>query len=231
MDLSNSELKLYTFFRSTSSARVRIAAHLKGIHLDYVYVNLRKAEQFEDKFGLENPNHTVPVLAIAQTDSSGEPILIRQSIAILEFFEEAFPKRTPLLPPPDDLLGRARVREAVNLIACDVQPPTNQRILKRIKQFGPPANMEEWAKEIMTAGLVAFERLIESGAGRYCYGDKITLADVVLVPAVENATRYGFELESCPTIKKVFDNASENPAFRAGNWRRQGDTPLDERED
>ena len=228
MDLSNSELQLHTFFRSTSSARVRIAANLKKIPLKYVYVNLRQAEQNSEDFATISPNRTVPVLTVSTSDAPST-ILIRQSIAILDFFEEAFPSSQKLLPPPSDVIGRAKVRELVQIIACDVQPPTNQRILKRIKQYDTPPTMEDWAREIMGAGLAAFDKLAESCAGQYCYGDEITLADVVLVLAVENATRYGVNIATLPTIAKVYEKLSRQEAFQAGNWRNQGDTPEEER--
>jgi maleylacetoacetate isomerase len=230
--MENSDFLLYSFFRSTSTARIRIAAHLKGIELSYKYVNLRAAEQFTEEFGKLNPNRTVPILIINPHSSlkSSHQLAIRQSVAILEFFEEAFPEKRPLLPALYDISGRARVRELVNLITCDVQPSTNQRILKRVKQdSGSEVQMHRWAKTIMWDGLRAFEQLIQTSAGKFCYGDQITMADVVLAPAVENATRYGVDIDALPTVKRVFDTLSRLDEFKAGNWINQGDTPVTER--
>jgi len=141
----------------------------------------------------------------------------------MEFFEEYFQDTVPLLPPLADVIGRAHVRELVNLVVCDIQPPTNQRILKRIQQSG--GNMEQWAGKIMGEGLEAFEKLARPSAGVYSYGNQLTLADVVLAPAVENAVRYGVDLETLPTVKRVFERIRELEEFKAADWRHQGDTP------
>ncbi|KAK5290572.1 hypothetical protein LTR99_011059 [Exophiala xenobiotica] len=228
MDPASCEIKLHSFFRSTSTARVRIAAHLKNIPLEYVYVNVRQDAHLEQAFGELNPNKTVPVLTV-KTKEGHSPIVISQSVAILEFFEEAFVHRRPLLPPQTDLAGRAKVRELVGIVACDIQPPTNRRILQKIKKCGSSPSMEEWAREIMDAGLAAFDKLAKPCAGRYCYGDEITLADVVLVPAIGNAVRYGVDIAAYPTIHRISETLAENEAFKAGGWQNQADTPEEER--
>lgn len=223
MNFEGAELELHSFFRSTSSARVRTAANLKKIPLNFVYVNVRKGEQFTESYRQINPNLTVPTLTVTAKD--GHPptqFSIRQSMAILEFFEEAFPNALPLLPPVADLVGRAHVRDLVSLVVCDIQPPTNQRILKRVTQNG--GNMEEWAKKIMGEGLAAFEELAKPSAGSYSYGDHLTLADVVLAPAVENAVRYGVDLDKVPTVKKVFERIRELDEFKSADWKHQADT-------
>ncbi|KIW62484.1 maleylacetoacetate isomerase [Phialophora macrospora] len=230
MSVDQAELVLYTFFRSTSTARVRTAARLKNIQLHFRYVNVRKDEQFEEEFLSLNPNGTVPVLTVTtrgegqqQRDSS---FSIKQSVAILEFFEEAFPGTRPLLPPMTDLFGRAYVRDLVNLVAGDIQPPTNRRILLRVKEAGLTA--EEWAFKIMFDGLRAFDEMAKPLAGLYSYGNTLTLADVVLAPAVENAVRYGVNLEELPTVKRIFDRISGLGEFQAADWRHQEDTPPEE---
>lgn len=227
MNLDDTQLQLHSFFRSTSSARVRTAANLKGIPLSFVYVNIRKGEQLSDEYASINPNHTVPVLTVtAKHDDGQKTFSITQSIAILEFFEEAFPDRTPLLPPASDYFGRAHVRELVNVIVCDIQPPTNQKILKRVREQHGSA--EDWAKGLMTEGLTAFEVLAKPLAGKFSFGDKLSLADVVLAPAVENAVRYGVDMDKLPTIKRVFERIRDLQEFKAGDWRHQGDTPANE---
>ena len=224
MAFDGADLRLYSFFRSTSSARVRIAANLKKIPLQFVYINLRKGEQFTDSFRAVNPNLTVPVLTVTTKDGDSPlTFSIRQSLAIMEFFEEAFQDTVPLLPPLADVAARAHVRELVNLVVCDIQPPTNQRILKRIQQSG--GNVEQWAGKIMGEGLEAFEELAKPSAGVYSYGNQLTLADVVLAPAVENAVRYGVDLETLPTVKRLFERIRELEEFKAADWRHQGDTP------
>ncbi len=201
---------------------------MKGIPLTYVYVNLREGAQFNDDFDAVNPNRTVPVLKVTSSGTS-ESTTIRQSVAILEYLEEAFPNCLPLLPSVSDLSGRAKIRELVQVICGDVQPPTNQRILKRVKQYSGTEGMESWAKSIMGDGLAAFEKLVEPCVGPYCHHDALSLADVVLVPAVENATRYGVDLAQLPTIARLYQTLSQLEGFKAGNWSRQGDTPEDEK--
>jgi maleylacetoacetate isomerase len=229
MSFDNVELQLYTFFRSTSTARVRTAARLKGIPLSFVIVNVRKNDQFGEEFSRLNPNRTVPVLTVSPKNGGSREDLnfsIKQSVPILEYFEEAFPNTTPLLPPQTDLRGRAHVRDLVNVVACDIQPPTNRRILLSVQDLG--GNLEAWAFKIMGEGLLAFEKMAKPLAGKYSYGDHLTLADVVLAPAVENAVRYGVDLEKLPTVKRVFETIRELDEFKAADWRHQEDTPAEE---
>jgi maleylacetoacetate isomerase len=231
MAFDQADFQLYTFFRSTSTARVRTAARLKKIPLSFIYVNVRKNEQFDRTFMSLNPNGTVPVLTVtpkSRDDNEGfcSSFSIRQSVPILEFFEEAFPDRTLLLPPVTDLAGRAHVRDLVNLVACDIQPPTNRRILLRVQEIG--GSLEAWAFKIMGEGLQAFEDMARPLAGKYSYGDQLTMADVVLAPAVENAVRYGVDLDTLPTVKRVFQAIRQLDEFRAADWRHQEDTPEEE---
>lgn len=212
---------LHSYFRSSCSARVRTAAHLKGIPLTYSYIHLLKNEQTSPEYTAINPCGSVPTLTI--TDKNGKEIVIRQSLAILEFLEEYFPDKTPLLPPTTDVVGRARVRELADIIACDVQPVTNLRILQRIRALGGDGGA--WQKELMTAGLQAYEALSTKYAGKYSVGDQITIADVCLAPAVEGAVRFGVDMSAFPTVNRVYDVIKENEAFIKGDWRHQEDTP------
>ncbi|KAK5203088.1 hypothetical protein LTR47_011092 [Exophiala xenobiotica] len=221
----NTILRIEASLKSWDEA---LPGYLKNIPLEYVYVNVRQDAHLEQAFGELNPNKTVPVLTV-KTKEGHSPIVISQSVAILEFFEEAFVHRRPLLPPQTDLAGRAKVRELVGIVACDIQPPTNRRILQKIKKCGSSPSMEEWAREIMDAGLAAFDKLAKPCAGRYCYGDEITLADVVLVPAIGNAVRYGVDIAAYPTIHRISETLAENEAFKAGGWQNQADTPEEER--
>jgi maleylacetoacetate isomerase len=219
--MSSSALHLHTYFRSSCSARVRTAAHLKGIPLEYTYIHLLKDEQSSPTYKLSNPSASVPTLSL--TDKEGHEITIRQSVAILEFLEDYFPDTPPLLPPSSDPISRARVRELVNIIANDTQPPTNLRILKRVKKLGGDANV--WAKDLMTEGLRAYDKVAEKYAGVYSVGDEITLADVCLAPACEGALRFEVQLEEFPTVWRVYGRICGLEAFRRGDWRHQEDTP------
>jgi maleylacetoacetate isomerase len=216
------QFHLHTYFRSSCSARVRIAAAIKGIPLQYTYVHLLKNEQSAPEYiAQKNPLAAVPTLTY--TSVSGQQAVITQSVAILEFFEECFPNQHPLLPPPSDVLGRAKVRELVNIIACDVQPPTNLRILNRVKALG--GDGPAWANELLFAGLVAFEKLAVSSAGEYSVGNEVTLADVMLSPTVDGALRWGVSLDTLPTVKRIFEKIRDLPEFKKGDWRHQEDTP------
>lgn len=237
-------LHLHSYFRSSCSARVRIALHLKGLsspeNLTYTYIPLLTSAQLSPTYTSLNPSASVPTLTVTpfsnSNSNSNEKIVIRQSVAILEFLEEYFTGDgiVRLLPPPNDPVNRARVRELVNIISCDTQPVTNLRILKRIKTLtreggegGGDQAMKDWAKEFMGKGLEAYDRVAEGYAGRYSVGDEVTLADVCLVPAVEGALRYGVGVEGLGsgTVWRVFGELKGMDAFKKGDWRWQEDTP------
>jgi len=223
------KLLLHSYFRSSCSARVRTAAHLKGIPLEYSYIHLLSNEQSAAEYTTRNPSASVPILSL--TTQTGEQVVIRQSIPILEFLEEYFPDTPHLLPPSSEPIKRAKVRELVNIIANDVQPVTNLRILKRVKKLGGADAPAEWAKHFMGVGLAAYDKVVEGYAGKYSVGDEVTLADVVLAPAVEAALRYGIELEDVPTVKRIYEGVRGLDAFKRGDWRHQGDTPEEFRVD
>ena len=234
-------LHLHTYFRSSCSARVRTALHLKGLsspeNLTYTFIPLLTSAQLSPTYTSLNPSASVPTLTVTPSanSNSDEKIIIRQSVAILEFLEEYFTGDgiMRLLPPPSDPVGRARVRELVNIISCDTQPVTNLRILKKVKTLsdegggGGDQAMKDWAKDFMGKGLEAYDRVAEAYAGRYSVGDEVTLADVCLVPAVEGALRYGVDVEGLGsgTVWRVFGELRGLDAFRRGGWRWQEDTP------
>ena len=217
---------LYSYFRSSCSARIRIAAHLKSIPLEYKYIHLVKNEQHNKDYHTLNPSDSVPTLVVTDHKTGEEITRIRQSVAILEFFEEVENGQgvVPLLPPESDPLGRARVRELVNIVACDIQPVTNLRVLNFIK----PHNIEakEWQQHFMTLGFQAYEDLLKSYAGKYSIGDSVTLADCALAPAVDGALRFGVDVKGrFPSVWRVWEAVAEVEAFRRGRWDRQPDTP------
>ncbi|KAF2164738.1 hypothetical protein M409DRAFT_67832 [Zasmidium cellare ATCC 36951] len=215
------ELVLYTYFRSSCSCRVRTACQLKGTPLSYHYVNLLKGEQQAQPYLDEvNPNGLVPALQVR--NASGKTVAtISQSVAILEFLEEAVPSKRSLLP--SDPFQRARVRELVNIVACDIQPPTNLRILKRVNGLG--VTNQEWFREYMERPLAAYEKILRDTAGKYSVGDEVSLADVCLVPAIENALRWEVDMAKFPKVMNVFETIRNLPEFRAADWRHQEDTP------
>ncbi|RAL01410.1 maleylacetoacetate isomerase MaiA, partial [Aspergillus ibericus CBS 121593] len=227
-------LTLHTYFRSSCSARLRIALNLKSLPYTSIPINLLKDEQHDPLNKSLNPSASVPVLIIQssspnpsdpshqQQQQQPPPIIIPQSLAALEYLEEAYPSSHPLLPPPSSPETRALVRTLVNIIACDVQPVTNLRILKRVAKLG--MDRTTWSKELVEEGFRAYEEIVRQCAGTYSVGDCITLADVCLVPAVWGAERVGVEMGGFPTILRVWGNLEGLEAVRRAHWRRQGDT-------
>lgn len=218
------EYVLYSYFRSSCSARVRIALNLKGLEYDLRPVNLLKNEQLSDEHRALNPSGTVP-LFVAK-DDAGVALRIGQSVAILEYLEEAHPQ-TPLLP--SDLQKRAVVRALVNIICCDTQPVTNLRISRRVKEAGGDA--EKWMVDLMGEGLGAYEKVLKDWTGKYSVGDEPTLADVCLLPAVWNAQRYGVDLSRFPNVERIAREFEKlGPVHRAGYFT-QPDTPAELRKE
>lgn len=221
-----SDVTIYAYFRSSCSARIRIALEIKGLTYDYIPVNLLKNEQLSEEHRSINPSASVPLLVIRNSTDPNQLLRIGQSVAALEYLEEAYPDKTKLLPASLD--GRATVRALVNIISADTQPPTNLRIMRRVKELnGKP---EEWNREIMLAGLQAYEAVCAQHAGKYSYGDELTLADVVLIPAVWNARRFGVEFLEVPTVNRIMENLEALPVIQKSSYFRQPDTPADLRE-
>jgi maleylpyruvate isomerase len=201
-------MKLYNFFRSGTSHRLRIALNLKGIATDYVAVDLRVEEHLKDAFKSVNPQQLVPAL------DTGENVLI-QSPAIIEWLEEKHP--TPaLLPAGAD--ARARVRALAAIVGCDIHPINNRRILQTLrKQFG--ANEEAinaWCGHWISEGFDAYEALIaaDKTRGRFSFGDTPTLADVYLIPQVESARRFNVDMNRWPLISAIDKACGEMEAFK-----------------
>ncbi|CAG7940882.1 unnamed protein product [Penicillium salamii] len=212
---------LHTYFRSSCSARLRIALHLKNIPFTPVYVNLLKGEQSSPAHLSINPSGTVPALVI-QRDAQ-EPIIITQSLAALEYLDEAFPGGPALMPPASDPEGRAIVRTLAQIIGCDIQPVTNLRILKRVAPLG--ADRAEWSKDLIEDGLRAYEALVSKTAGKFSVGDEITLADLCLIPAAWGAERVGVDILEFPVTNAIVKHLEAEEAVKLGHWKTQDDTP------
>ena len=217
---------LYSYFRSSCSARVRIAANLKDVPLEYKFVHLGKNEQHSQDYHALNPSDSVPTLIVLDQETGKEVTRIRQSVAILEFLEEVEGNGTQLLPSKDDPIGRARVRDLVNIVACDIQPVTNLRVLNFVK----PLNVEakEWQRHNMTPGFQAFEELVKVYSGRYSVSDSVSLADCLLAPAVDGALRFGVGVQGkFPHVWRIWEEVKQLSAFKKGRWDNQEDTPED----
>lgn len=213
-------ITLYGFYRSSCSARLRIALLSKQLKFESVPVDLPGGLHLKDEYARFNPSRSVPTLVIA-----GHKAPITQSMAMLEYLEEMYPNSPALLPK--DAIARAQVRALANIIACDVQPVTNMKVLKRVEALGEDRN--KWARDFHADGFTAFEAIIKDTAGKYSVGDDITLADICLVPACWNAERFGLNLDKFPTIMRVYETLSSVSAFQEGHWRKQSDCPKDMR--
>ena len=203
-------LKLYTYFRSSASYRVRIALNLKGLAYEAVPVHLVRdgGQQHAAAFIALNPAALVPVLIDGAATLS-------QSQAIIEYLEETQPKPALL---PKDAAGRARVRALAQMIACEIHPLDNLRVLRYLElQLGVDAEgRKAWYHHWVEFGFAAIERMLVEGAatGRFCHGDTPTLADCCLVPQLFNAERFGVPLEPYPTIRRIGDACRGLEPFR-----------------
>ncbi|MFY9352554.1 maleylacetoacetate isomerase [Sphingobium sp.] len=207
------DIILHGYYRSSASYRVRIALNLKGLAYRNIFHHLRRGEQSAPDYLALNPQGLVPALEI-------DGAALTQSLAICDYLDERFPE-PPLLPA--DPLARARVRAAAQLIACDVHPVQNLKVLKRLKQHGLPQDqVTGWAAGVIREGLDAFEALIASQPGPYCFGDRPTLADIYLVPQLYNARRFGVEL-AWPRILEAESACLALPAFRDAAPENQPD--------
>jgi maleylacetoacetate isomerase/maleylpyruvate isomerase len=202
-------MKLYSYFRSSASFRVRIALALKGLDYDYAPVHLLQGggQQFTAEFKAMNPAALVPVL-----DDDGT--LLKQSLAIIEYLEETRPE-PPLLP--GDAAGRARVRAIALSIACEIHPLNNLRVLGYLnKTLGVAEEQRNaWYRHWVETGLATVEAMLagDPRTGSCCHGDRPTLADVLLVPQIFNAQRFDCRLDHVPTVMRIHQHCLALPAF------------------
>jgi maleylpyruvate isomerase len=212
-------LKLYSYFRSSASYRVRIALELKGLSYDYVPVHLLKegGQQLKPEFRAVNPDGLVPALA------DGEHVL-QQSLAIVEYLDEIHPEPKLL---PGTALERAYVRGLAQEIACEIHPLNNLRVLKYLKHtVGVTDEVKDaWYRHWIELGFASLQANLERGgqAGRFCLGDTPTLADICLVPQVFNAQRFNIDVARYPALAKIYEACMALPAFQKAQPKSQPD--------
>jgi len=220
-------MKLHTYFRSSAAYRVRIALNLKGLDYEAVPVHLVRdgGQQLKSAYLNINPSGMVPALQ----DERGT---LTQSMAILEYLEETHPA-TPLLPP--DPLGRARVRELAQMIACDIHPLNNLRVMRYlVDAMGlDDAAKKTWLRHWIIDGFASMESHLERhpGTGKFCHGDHPTMADCFLVPQVFNAIRFGIDLTPYPNIARIYANCIPLPAFQKAAPGAQPDAEQEANQD
>ena len=201
-------MKLYNFFRSRTSHRLRIALNLKGLPTTYVPVDLRTEQHLKDEFKAINPQGLVPALEV-----DGQVLI--QSPAIIEWLEETHP--TPALLPAG-ANERARVRALAAIVGCDIHPINNRRILEYLrKELGANEDaVNAWCATWITAGFDAYEALLaaDTQRGEFSFGHTPTLADVYLIPQVESAHRFKVDLGRWPLISAVDAACAKLDAFR-----------------
>ncbi|KUZ70005.1 maleylacetoacetate isomerase [Burkholderia ubonensis] len=204
-------MKLYSYFRSSASYRVRIALHLKQLPFDYVPVHLLRdgGQQLKDEYRTLSPDSLVPTLV------DGDAAL-QQSLAIVEYLDETHPE-PPLLPKAP--LDRAYVRSIALQIACEIHPLNNLRVLKYLKHMlqVPEEAKNDWYRHWIEAGFATLEARLANDprTGRLCFGDTPTLADICVVPQVFNANRFAIDTSRFPTIQRIYDHAMTLDAFKA----------------
>ncbi|WP_445156485.1 maleylacetoacetate isomerase [Halomonas sp. E14] len=199
---------LYGYFRSSAAYRVRIALNLKGLAYEQVAVNLVKGEQRAEENLARNPQGLVPVL---ETDDGTR---LTQSLAICEYLEERHPE--PALLPADPA-SRARVRSLAQLVACEIHPLNNLKVLKYLVhelKLDEAAKLA-WYRHWIAEGFTALEARLagEAATGAFCHGDSPSLADVCLVPQVFNAERFECDLSAYPTIRRIAERCRAMEAF------------------
>jgi len=213
-------LKLYDYWRSSASYRVRIALNLKGLNYEQHPIHLVRngGEQHSADYVAVNPQRFVPVLVDGRR-------VIRQSLAIIEYLDETYDGEMKLLPAI--ARDRARVRALALMVACDIHPLNNSRVMKFLeREFGASQDTRDaWMRHWIEEGFASFETLVAGhpSTGTFCEGDAPTLADVCLIPQVYNARRFGVDMTAFPTIERIEAACLELNAFDAARPENQPD--------
>jgi len=206
--------RLHTYFRSSSSYRVRIALHHKKIPFASVPVNLVKGYQKSEEYARLNPMKMVPMLEI-------DDLVLTQSCAIIEYLDETRPTSAPLLPRDNPSL-RADIRRMAYIFAMDTQPVQNLPLLQHVKRLG--GSPEEWAQHYIDRGFSAAEKLVADGA-QFLVGKDLSFADICLIPQVYNAERFGVNMLTYPKLKKVADHLLTLESVQKAHPHNQSDCP------
>ena len=205
---------LHGYFRSSAAWRVRIALHLKGLTVENRYQHLRTGQQLSPEYMAVNPQGLVPSLIL------DDGTVLTQSLAICEYLDEQYPDPALL---PSDPVSRARVRAFAQVIACDIHPVQNLRVLKALQARGQTQDeTQSWARDVIGSGFDALETLVAGHSQAFAFGGSPTLADICLVPQMANARRFGVSLR-WPRLAAIEAACLALPAFAETHPDRQPD--------
>jgi maleylpyruvate isomerase len=214
-------MRLFTFWRSSSAYRVRIALGMKGLAYEPSFVHLTQegGRQHTPDFRAKNPLGQIPVLEI-EGEGDATPVFLSQSLAIIEYLEERYPT-PPLLPK--DLLARARVRELAQLINSGIQPFQNLGTTQFLTEAAPQLDKQRWFDAFIAGGLKVLEARAQRLSGRYLVGDSVSIADVLLVPQLYAARRLNLSFEGYPTLLRIEAECLKLEGFASAHPDRQAD--------
>ena len=211
-------MKLYSYWRSTTSYRVRAALNLKGVEYETISVDLVAGDQRSDDYVALNPGKGVPTLVL------DDGTVLTQSMAILDYIDATWPQPALL---PSDALARARVLAAAHTVALDIHPVNNLRLIGQLKsRFGAtPEQAKDWMCHWMAEGFAAVETMVDPDS-TFAFGDSPDLADLCIVAQVYNARRWGLDLAAYPNVARIETNALAVPAIAAAHPDQQPDAKV-----
>jgi maleylpyruvate isomerase len=217
-------IKLYSYWRSTSSWRVRIALQWKELAHEIVPVHLLAdgGQQHRPEYLARNPMGQVPLLEVTEAGPEGARAWrLGQSLAILAYLEERYPAPALL---PDDLVERAMVRQLAELVSSGIQPLQNIGVLNHLNELGQDG--KAWAQRWIRRGLLAFDQIARQSRGAFCVGDRVSWADVCLIPQLFNARRFGADVSDLPALLEIEARCAALEAFQRAHPDVQVDAPA-----
>jgi maleylpyruvate isomerase len=216
-------MKLYSYWRSTCSWRVRIALQWKSLPHEIVPVHLiaEGGQQHGAEYLAKNPMAQVPLLEETVAEGAESVWRIGQSMAILAYLEERYPQPALL---PDDVFQRAMVRQLADLVSSGIQPLQNLSVLNHLSDLGQDS--KAWSQRWIHRGLLAFDQTSRQTRGAFCVGDRVSWADVCLIPQLYNARRFGVDLSEVPALVAIEARCEALEAFQRAHPDRQVDAPA-----
>jgi maleylpyruvate isomerase len=214
------DLKLYSYFRSSASYRVRIALNLKGLKYEYVPVHLinQGGEQLLEPYKKLNPSAELPTLV-------HKAKALSQSVAIIHYLDDVYPEK-PLFPADPYL--KAKIMQVCEVVNSGIQPLQNLRVLKKLTDDFQVSEEQKniWIQHWIRLGFEGLETMVKEFAGDFSFGNKPTAADAFVVPQVYNAHRFKLSMDKFPTLSRIANHCNQLEAFKSAHPDTQPDTPL-----